>query len=94
MTRLNREVAVLRTSDAVRAREALLGDPLLTDADIRIDPDGTVLVQGGGDRTGALCRRVVESGVEVHMLGTQAFTLEDHFIQMTGGSNHAESAAY
>lgn len=94
LTRLNREVAVLRTSDAVRAREALLGDPLLADADIRIDPDGTVLVQGGGDRTGALCRRVVESGVEVHMLGTQAFTLEDHFIQMTGGSNHAESAAY
>lgn len=94
LTRLNREVAVLRTSDAARAKEALLGDPFLSDADILIDPDGTVRVQGAGDRTGALCRRIVEYGVEVLMLGTQAFTLEDHFIRLTGGNNHAESVAH
>jgi hypothetical protein len=35
----------------------------------------------------------VEYGVEVLMLGTQAFTLEDHFIRLTGGNTHAESVA-
>ncbi len=93
LARLNHEIVVMRTSDAARAREALLALPALAPDAVQIAPDGAVHVAGASDRTGLLCRRVVEAGVDVLALGTQAFTLEDHFIELTGGDKDAESAA-
>ncbi len=89
LARLNHEVVVMRTSDAAGAQEALLTDPALAPAGVQITPDGELHISGAGDRTGALCRRVVEAGIDVLALGTRAFTLEDHFIQQTGGDGDA-----
>ncbi len=89
LSAMNLETAVLRTSDPDRAKEAILLDGRIPRADVESDPDGTIRVLHAGDRTSLVCRIVIEAGVEVSSLGTVAYTLEDHFMEMTGGKNHA-----
>ncbi|HEY5465735.1 MAG TPA: hypothetical protein VIL27_01750, partial [Clostridia bacterium] len=86
---MNLQTAILRTSDAARAREAILEGALFDPADVDSSPDGTIRVLRAGDRTGILCRQVVEAGVDLLSLGTAEYTLEDHFMKMTGGKGHA-----
>jgi len=81
---------LLQVDDA--ARTAWVLEEKLDISDFQVQPDGRVRIFTGLDRSAEINRALVTHDVQVTHLAVSRDTLEDYFIALTGGENHAAPA--